>query len=441
VQDAERLTASDASALIAAGRLKPSALTEACLARVAARDDTVRAWTHVDPSLVRSEAAARDREPARSPLHGIPVGIKDVFLTQDMPTSYNSAHFEGFFPRIDAAAVSVLRQAGAIIFGKNDTVEFAVNGRRARTTNPHDPARTPGGSSSGSAAAVADFQVPLSIGTQTGGSVIRPASYCGVWGMKPTWNAVPHEGFKVCSASIDTVGWYGRSAADLAMLSDVFALVDDDMALPVDLSGLRIACCRSPAWDHALQETRWAFDVAVQLLRDRGADVEELVLDGPFLGLTAAHKIVMQGEMRSAFLPEKSRFGDALYPELQGILSNAGGQTRADLVGALDLAAECRRRFDALAGEFSAVLTPSTPGVAPLGPHDTGAATFNRIWTLLHTPCVNVPGFSGPDGLPLGLTVTGPRFRDRRVLAIAGLLGNLIDQARVDLRSLDGAGR
>lgn len=437
----ERLTACEASARIAAGRLSPTALAEACLARVAERDATVRAWTFLDPALVRRQAAMLDGEAPRSPLHGVPVGVKDVFLTCDMPTSYNSALFEGFAPALDAAAVAVLRRAGAIIFGKNDTVEFAVNGRRARTANPHDVSRTPGGSSSGSAAAVADFQTPLSIGTQTGGSVIRPASYCGVWGMKPTWNVVPHEGFKVCSASMDTVGWYGRCAGDLALLAEAFAVRDDDMDLPRSLAGARIGLCRSPVWDQALPETRAAMDLAADALRSAGAVVDELELTGPFLALTAAHKTVMQGEMRSAFMAEQRRFGDALYPELRDILADTRPHSRVELAAALDLAAECRRRFDAIAGDFSAILTPSTPGVAPPGPQDTGAATFNRIWTLLHAPCVNIPGFTGPGGLPVGLTMTGARFRDRRVLAMASLFAERLAPARVGSRSLDGAGQ
>src|SRR5690606_10726183 len=158
------------------------------------------------------------------PLHGLPVGVKDIIATAEMPTSFNSPHFQGHWPNIDAAAVAILRSAGAVMLGKNDTVEFAVNGRRAATTNPHDASRTPGGSSSGSAAAVADGQVPVSLGTQTGGSVIRPASYCGVYAIKPTWNLVSHEGFKVCAASFDTLGWFARSAEDLDLIAEVFGI-------------------------------------------------------------------------------------------------------------------------------------------------------------------------------------------------------------------------
>jgi len=421
-----RLTATEAAARIATGDLTAAALAEACIARTLARDDAVRAWTVFDPGMVRRQAAESDAQTPRGPLHGVPVGIKDILFTRDLPTTYNSPHFQAHHPNMDAAVVSLLRAAGAIVFGKNDTVEFAVNGRRARTRNPHDPDRTPGGSSSGSAAAVADFQVPLSIGTQTGGSVIRPASYCGVYAMKPTWNAVSAEGMKACAPSIDTIGWYARSAGDIALLCDVFAIAGDGRAAATSLDGASIAICRSPVWDLAGPEVREALDRCALLLEAAGARVETLDLPDRFDGLTNAHKVVMQCEMGSTFLPEFTALGDALYPELVAAMRNEAGYGRAELRAAYDLAAECRARFDALADGYDGVVTPSAAGIAPRGLDDTGAATFNRIWTLLHTPCVNVPGLSGPGGMPVGLTVTGPRFADRRVVAVAGLLGACI---------------
>lgn len=426
------LSASEAAGRIARGTLTSRALVEACLERIAARDGEVRAWSFLDPALALAEADAADAVPmdGRGPLHGVPVGVKDVIYTRDMPTRFNSLHFQDHFPKIDAAAVALLRDAGAVVLGKNDTVEFAVNGGRAATRNPHDPARTPGGSSSGSAAAVADGQVPLSLGTQTGGSMIRPAGYCGVWAIKPTWNAVSHEGFKVCAASFDTLGWFGRSAEDLALLAEVFGIRDDEPPTLATLDGARIAFCPSPVWSLAEDATRAAIDTVIALLRDAGAIVTTLELPAEFDGLTAAHKTIMQSEMRSSFLPELRRFGDDLYPELVSILRNESGQSRADLVAALDLAAACRARFDALARDHDAVLTPSTSGTAPPGLENTGAATFNRIWTMLHVPCVHVPGLTAADGLPVGVTIAGPRFSDRRVLCVATLLGAAIDRLR-----------
>lgn len=424
---AERLTASEAARLISAGSLTAHELAQACIRRTLLRDDQVHAWTVFEPEMVLAQAADRDAGPPRGPLHGVPVGIKDILFTRDLPTTYNSPHFQSHWPNMDAAVVALLRAAGAVIFGKNDTVEFAVNGRRARTRNPHDLDRTPGGSSSGSAAAVADFQVPLSIGTQTGGSVIRPASFCGVWGMKPTWNAVSAEGMKICAPSIDTLGWYGRSAEDIALLCETFGIADDEPATLASLDGARIAICRSPVWDLAEQSTRDALDLCADLLRAHGAEVTRLDLPENFDGLTAAHKVIMQSEMRSTFRPEFVAFGDALYPELLATMRNQSGFSHAQLRAAYDLAAACRAHFDELAADYAAVLTPSATGEAPVGLEDTGAATFNRIWTVLHAPCVNVPGLKGPNGMPVGVTMTGPRFRDRRVLEAARLLGGLLD--------------
>lgn len=420
--------AAQAAARIRAGDLTSRVLVQACLDRIRVRDGAVRAWTFLDPDLALAQADAADAVPlaARGALHGVPVGVKDIIYTRDMPTAFNSPHFLEHHPNIDAASVAVLRAAGAVILGKNDTVEFAVNGRRAATTNPHDTARSPGGSSSGSAAAVADGQVPLSLGTQTGGSVIRPASYCGVWAIKPTWNAVSHEGFKVCAASFDTLGWFGRTAADLELLAEIYGISDDAATSFDGLEGLRFAFCPSPAWPQAEAATRAAIDTTISRLRDEGATVETLDLPPEFDGLTAAHKIVMQAEMRTSFLPEWRQIGEGLYPELVGILRNDAGHSRADLVAALDLAATCRARFETLVAPFDAVLTPSTSGTAPVGLQDTGAATFNRIWTLLHMPCVNIPGLTDPGGLPVGVTLTGPRYSDRHLLRAAALLGQVL---------------
>lgn len=420
--------AAEAAARIRAGTLTSRALVSACLERIAERDGTVRAWSFLDPALALAQADAADAVPLadRGPLHGVPVGVKDIILTRDMPTQMNSPHFAGHFPPVDAACVAVLRDAGAVILGKCDTVEFAVNGRRAATTNPHDRTRTPGGSSSGSAAAVADGQVPLTLGTQTGGSVIRPASYCGVWAIKPTWNAVSTEGVKPCAATLDTLGWYGRTAADLDLLAGVYGLNDDPGPMRDSVEGMAIALCPGPVWDSAGPATRAAMDTTVARLRAAGASVVTLDLPEAFARLTAAHRIIMQAEMRVAFLPEWREIGEALYPELVGILRNDAGHSRADLLAALDLAAACRARFDALAAPFDVVLTPSTPGTAPPGPDDTGAATFNRIWTLLHVPCVNLPGLTAADGLPVGITLTGPRFSDRRLIRTAALAGAAI---------------
>jgi Asp-tRNA(Asn)/Glu-tRNA(Gln) amidotransferase A subunit family amidase len=412
------LTAAAAAADIREGKLSVEALAAACLDRIAARDPAVRAWTWVDREAVLRQAREMDQKPARGKLYGVPIGVKDVIDTADMPTQHNSPLFAGHRPSLDAAAVTTLRAAGALILGKTDTTEFAAAGRHAATHNPHDLTRTAGGSSSGSAAAVADCQVPLSLGTQTGGSTIRPASFCGVFALKPTWGAVSREGVKIYSVTLDTISWYARAVEDLDLLCDVFDLHDDKPAHPVSVNGARIALCRTPAWASAEAATVKAMDAAAAALRDAGAVVTELTLPGSFDLLGKMQRAIMHAEGRAAFLSlARSRPKD-LHDDFHSRVENRDGITRAQLLVAYDHAALCRTTFDAIARDYDAVLTPSAPGEAPPGTHP-GDAVFNRMWTLLHVPCVNIPGFRGPGGMPVGLTLTGPRFTDRQLLAAA----------------------
>ncbi len=426
MDDPARLTASEARARIAAGALTARALTGACLDRIAVREPEVHAWAHVAEASARLAARGADAAEATGPLHGLPIGIKDVIQTRDMPTRHNSALYEEADPTPDAPCVALLRAAGAVILGKTETVEFAATGRPAPTRNPHDLRCTPGGSSSGSAAAVADFHVPLALGTQTGGSIIRPAAYCGVYGVKPTWGLVSREGAKTFATSLDTIGWFARSAQDLGLLYDVLAPEPAEEAVARSPGAARIAVCRTAVWDQAEPATRETLDEAIRRLKAAGAEVVELMLPPMFDDAIAVQATVMKGEAWASFLAEYRLHGEALHPNLVGYVENVDGIRRADLRGAYDRAAAMRVAFDEIAAPFDAVLTPSVTGEAPEGLASTGSYVFNALWSLLHTPCVNVPGLSGPNGRPVGLTVAGPRFTDRRVLAAAAMLGGLI---------------
>lgn len=417
--DPSTLTASAALEALRGGSLSASDYARACLAHVQARDADVRAWASIDPALLLGQAAALDLAASRGPLHGLPIGIKDVILTADLPTQYNSPLHNGFHPRIDASCVRLLRQSGALVFGKTDTVEFGATGRKALTRNPHDLRRTPGGSSSGSAAAVADGHVPLALGTQTGGSMMRPASYCGVWAIKPTWGLVSNEGCKAYAPSLDTLGWFARSAADLALLYDVFDPEPAAAALPCTLAGAQFAICRTPMWPHAEPATQQALATAATQLRSAGAVVSELVLPAPFDALPAQQLLLMRAEGRATLLCEYRDHPQALEPSLRDQVLNTNGSTRDQLRQAYDLAAAGRSAWDTIAAGFDAVLVPSAVGEAPLGLASTGDFIFNGLWSLLQVPCINVPGWTGPNGLPVGLTLTGPRFSDRRLLALA----------------------
>ncbi len=436
-QDAAGLSARAALAAQRDGSLSAEALARACLARVQARDAEVRAWAALDPAQVLAQARAIDEldeldkmdemgergaQQPRTALHGLPIGIKDVILTADLPTQYNSPLHSGFHPRIDAACVRLLRHAGALVFGKTTTVEFGATGHKPPTRNPHDLRRTPGGSSSGSAAAVADGQVPLALGTQTGGSVLRPASYCGVWAIKPTWGLVSNEGCKAYAPSLDTLGWFARSAADLALLYGVFDPEPEPEpagAAAFTLAGARIALCRTPMWRHATPATQGAMASAAAQLRAAGAQVSELALPDSFDALPAQQLLLMRAEGRATLLCEYREHPQLLEPSLRDQVLNTDRSTREQLRQAHLLAAAGRAAWDGIAAAYDAVLVPSATGEAPMGLASTGDFIFNGLWTLLHAPCINVPGWAGPAGMPVGLTLAGPRYADRRLLAVA----------------------
>lgn len=423
------LTATEAARRIADGSLTAEALTRSCLERIAAREATVRAFTFCDPQLAVAGAREADKAYAKGVLHGLPIGIKDMIDTADMPTTHNSPIYQGHRPGQDAACVAISRGEGAVIIGKTDTLEFAAGGRRARTSNPHDETRTPGGSSSGSAAAVAAGMVPLAYGTQTGGSTIRPASFCGVYAMKPTHGVVSTQGFKRYSHTLDTIGWYARAPEDLALPARAFRLwgmEDEAAAAPKPVAALRIALVEGPNWPRAEESARQALHLAGERLRRAGATVEPLALPPPFDAISAAQRTIMLSEGRGAFLAEYLLHHSKLHPEFRERVENRSGISAAEIVAAHDLAAECRRLFDALFPGVDAVLTPAAVGEAPVGLQNNGDPIFNAMWTLLHAPCIAIPCHRGPHGMPVGVQIVGPRYGDAALLAVAAAAGPVI---------------
>jgi Asp-tRNA(Asn)/Glu-tRNA(Gln) amidotransferase A subunit family amidase len=426
-----QLTAAAAAAKLQDGALTAEALTRSCLERCAEREPITKAFAYLDPVLAIANARRVDKAHAKGVLHGLPLGVKDMIDTADMPTSHNSPIYEGLRQGRDAACVGVARGEGAVVFGKTDTVEFAAAGRRALTRNPHDATRTPGGSSSGSAAAVAEGMVPLAFGTQTGGSTIRPASFCGVYAMKPTHGVVNSEGAKRYSHTLDTIGWYGRAPADLRLVAQAFRLFGLETPPGKTPGQLRIGLCRGPNWALAAPESQEALLLAGRRLEAAGIAVEELELAAPFKDVTEAQRIVLMGEGRGAFLQEYLAAHGLLHQDFRDRVENAAGITAAALVAAYDLAAECRKRFDTLFPRFDAVLTPAAVGEAPMGRQDTGNPVFNSMWTLLHVPCIGIPCTTGPNGLPVGVQIVGPRFGDAALLEVAALIAPAIDAGRV----------
>ena len=410
--DPADLLATQAAAAIAAGTLHPAALLDACLARLAQREPVVRAMAYVDP------AAARHAQPLPGPLHGLPLGVKDVLDTADMPSEYNSAIWRGHRPRADAACVAWARAAGAVVLGKTVTTEFATR-TPGPTTNPHDPARTPGGSSSGSAAGVAAGYFPLAYGTQTAGSVIRPAAYCGIVGYKPSFGLINRMGMKLMSDSLDTVGVMARSAGDCALLAG--AVSGHDLGDPDRHPGRapRIGLCRGPTWDRTLPETVALFDNLRGLMQRAGATVSDLDLPPEYGRLEDDHAIVMNAESARAMGWELTQRREMLSEGLLESLEWGLAQPEAALIESHALFRFLRSAFEDLLGDLDILVTPSAAGEAPPGLAWTGDAGFNFIWTSLHVPCVTVPAGTGPNGMPLGIQIVGRRGDDRRVLALA----------------------
>jgi Asp-tRNA(Asn)/Glu-tRNA(Gln) amidotransferase A subunit family amidase len=413
MEETNRYSATEAAALIAAGKLTAVKLAEDCLARVAAREETVQAWSYIDPQQVLADARARDAEPPRSPLHGVPIAIKDIIDTADLPTEYGSPIYAGHRPRADAACVTLLKQAGAIIMGKTVTAEFAMS-HPGKTRNPLNPDYTPGGSSSGSAAAVADHMVPLALGTQTGGSVLRPAAFCGIVGFKPTFDAISPVGVKPNSKSFDTVGVLGRTVADVALAFSVMTRDEQRFALPV-IEKPRIGFYRTPQWPKADATTMAALESAGSRLAKAGARLSDVSMPAKFDELFGARNKVGDYESSRALAWERRHFEDKIA--VREKLKKADAVTLDEYIAAQKVLAECRRLLEITFGDFDALLVPSAPGEAPKGLTTTGDSVFNQIWTALHTPCVTVPVFTGPSGLPMGAQFVGAYGADYKTLA------------------------
>ncbi|TPQ50218.1 amidase [Prosthecomicrobium hirschii] len=428
-----QMSAAEASTLIQARALSAEELTRSCLDRIAARNADVKAWVWLDPERAIRKAKELDKvlihAGPKSRLHGIPFGVKDMIDTAEMPTTNNSPIYPDNQPSHDAQVVRIMKAAGAFVMGKCDTVEFAAGGRKALTRNPHDFARTPGGSSSGSGAAVGDGQVPIAFGTQTGGSHIRPASFNGAYGIKPTHNTFSWSGARHLSPTLDTLGWYGRSVDDLVMVAEAARMIGIDAMPAVAVKGLKVGFAKTHNWPKAEEGTIGAMERAVRLLTEAGAIVTDLDLPEPFADLNTAQHIVMNGEGRVQFLADYVQNYDLLHEDFRKKVENFDGITPEKLLWALDLAAACRPVFDKLFGaDLDVILTPSACGEAPFKPSETtGDPAFNSMWTLLHVPTVNIPGHLGPNGLPVGVTLAGPRLGDARLLAIAKAVAPVLD--------------
>jgi Asp-tRNA(Asn)/Glu-tRNA(Gln) amidotransferase A subunit family amidase len=413
-----RLTATALARQIEQGELTAEAVVRSCLDRIRERDPVVRAWTHIAAEAALAAARDCDKGAGRGLLRGVPFGVKDIFDTADMPTGYGSPIYTGCRPTFEASAVSLPRAAGAVLLGKTVTTEFA-NRHPGPTGNPHNLAHTPGGSSSGSAAAVADFMVPLALGTQTGGSVIRPAAYCGVVGFKPSYGLFPPAGMHPNTESLDTVGAMARSVEDIALFRAALMGVGYE---PPEMPERppRLALCRTMHWDDARPEGKAVLEAAVAQLSAAGAEIVDSELPAECADISEIQSCHSYYEAPRVHAPELHRHASLLSEDLLARGKIAAGRELSldDFRAAWRAAERARAAASAWAGEFDAILTPPAPGEAPRTLDSTGSAIFNGLWTVLYMPCLTLPAGEGPNGLPVGIQLVGRRHDDRRLVDI-----------------------
>ena len=438
------LSAGDAAQMIRDGAVTSTELVQACLERVREVDGQVQAWTFLDPEYALSQARAADeaRTSGRpiGALHGVPVGLKDIIDTADMPTENGSVLHAGRRPSSDASVVSRLRAAGAVIMGKTVTTEFATR-TPGKTRNPHNSGHTPGGSSSGSAAAVAAAMVPLALGSQTTGSTVRPASYCGVYGLKPTHGLIPRHGMFQLSRTLDHVGLFARSVEDVAILLEVLASHDardpdsrPRARIPYRAIAVaepprvpRLAFVKTSMWDQVDADARGAFSELVQRLGDR---VEALELGTPADGILAWQRAIGGAEIAINLRREWEHGRDKLSAALRARIEHGRGVLALDYLEALArvprLVASLTELFDQ---RYDAILTPAAFGTAPKGLESTGDPAFCALWTLCGMPALNVPLMRGANGLPLGAQLVGARDQDAQLLRTARWLTDVSSKA------------
>ena len=418
------LSALDLARRIESGDLAPADAVDLCAQAIERREGEIQAFAALDVAGARQQAEAAGL--ANRPLRGLPVGVKDIFDTVDFPTEFGTPIYAGNRPRADAALVALIRRAGGIVLGKTVTTELAFL-NPSKTHNPHDPSRSPGGSSSGSAAGVAAGMLPIAVGSQTGGSVIRPAAYCGVTGFKPSYRLLPTPGLKHFAVYLDTAGLFAAGVADVAFAAA--AITGRDLRVDRAASEApRIAIARTNVWDQASADMQSALDAAAKAAEKAGARIIEPAWPAFLTDAFHAHAVIQDYEAFRTLAFEYDRHRDRLSPVLRDMLDKAAAVTADDYDAARRTTKRARQALADHMGDIDALLTPSAPSAAP-PPDTTGPAIFNRVWTLMGTPCVNVTGLKDARGLPLGVQIVGRFGRDREALLTAQFLEKAIVSA------------
>lgn len=422
VSDPSTLSVRSAIDHMEAGDLSASELMEALLARINERDATVHAWAYIDVDAARAQAQTKDSGPRTGALHGIPIGLKDIIETADMPTEYGSPIYGGHRPAKDATVTARLKAAGAIILGKTVSTEFASR-TPGPTTNPHNSAHSPGGSSSGSAAAVADFQVPAALGTQTLGSVLRPASFCGVLGYKPAFDQFPVTGVYPYAPSFDTVGVFARNLGDLPVLSAVLSgrpvPADGPLAIIEPSSPPRFALTRTQYWDEADEDAKARLESFANDLAQTGGRVRAFDMPEGFGEMDQALHTIEAAEAAATHAIHWRDHRAQLSKYFQGKIEAGLRVDEVTLAGARETVQKWRAAFPTFLEPGELVLTLSSTGEAPLGLESTGDPVFNQLWTALHYPALSLPAGTGKTGLPLGIQLVSPDGNETHLFAAA----------------------
>ncbi|RUR34859.1 amidase [Vreelandella nanhaiensis] len=401
------------------GELSPLDWWRACRERITAVEPTLQAWEFLAPEPTITE---HDSRQPRSALCGVPVGIKDIIDTTRMPTTWGTQGYHRVNGAdMDAAIVTQLTRLGGLPMGKTVSTEYAYF-QPSKTRNPHDPTRTPGGSSSGSAAAVATGMVPVALGTQTVGSIIRPASYCGVVGFKPTHGTLSVAGVKALAPSLDTLGWFTRHMEDTRTLFTILT-GSEPITVSTRLDGVRVGLCRVPSDPPPSLETIAALETAAARMAALGAELNPIDLGASFDALVSHQKVILAYEATRALTSERDRFEPSMSPALISLLDEGRNLSLAQYWQSQQ-AAECSRSTlsQYFAEHFDILLSPSAPGVAPQGLASTGDPVYSRAWTMLGVPCINLPLHWTPQGLPVGIQLIADRYQDQQLLSIASAL-------------------
>lgn len=416
------LTASEAAAKLRAGEITSEALVTACLARIEAHDATLKAWTFIDPDMALAQARACDA--ADTPaglLHGIPVGVKDVLDTRDMPTEYGSEIYAGHQPAEDSACVAALRAAGAVLLGKTTTTQFA-SPLPVGVCNPHDTERTPGVSSSGSAAAVADFMVPLANGTQTGGSVILPAAFCGVVGYKASLDGLDRTGIQGLKKSLDTLGYFARSVDDIGL---AYGALTGNSAY-ADGGRPKIGVCRTPMWAEAEDGVQAAIEGAASALSAAGYDVADIDLPPEFDTIEQPFRVISNYEGKAALADEFRDHMEKMNPWMRE--TGESGWSDAEYADAVAAADTARAALADVYDNYPVLLTPSTAGEAPADLVSVTMSSFNRMWTLMHGPTITLPVAEGPNAMPIGVQLAARVGGDAALIAQATAIHRILEE-------------